>query len=375
MKILIAPNSFKGSLSAFQISAIIEQAFLAADKNFSITKHELADGGDGTLEVLSKNKNGSFQELQTHNTLGDLIKSRYFLTESKTAIIELAKASGIKLLKNQDLDPLIANTYGTGELISDAIKNGAKKIILGIGGSATIDAGIGAALALDVHFFDMHRNKLTEVNEILEQTNSISTDHIYWKNDIPIEILCDVKNAVFGKDGGIKVYGPQKGADAGLISKRENQFRNYLKQLELSIGKDFKDQEYFGASGGFPITFKALFTTKLHHGAQYILNELDIEEKVKNSDVIITTEGRYDKSTLSGKVPFVLAKTAKKYQKPIFMLTGQTNFWDNNWFDGIFPIVSEVNSLENVLLNSEKLLFETSKQLALVISKITSKNG
>jgi glycerate 2-kinase len=375
MQILITPNSFKNSLSAIQITHIIEQAFESANKEFKIIKQALADGGDGTLEILSGNLDGTIRKINVSNPLNVKIESRYFITNDKIAIIELAEASGLKLLKENELNPSVASTYGTGELIQDAINNGAKKIIIGVGGSATIDAGIGAALALNVHFLDKNCKRLNDINDILDFATKISVDHLAWKNEIQFDILCDVKNPVFGANGGINVYGPQKGANQNFISNRESQFERFINVLIEQNEFNFKNDTYLGASGGFPLVFKALFKTNIHNGAEYIFDFLNIEEKIIKSDIIVTAEGKFDHQSIEGKVPVALAKLAKKHNKPIILITGQTDFWENSLFDGIFPIVNQPNTIQNLLLESEKLVYETARQVALLISKINAKNG
>lgn len=373
MNILIAPNSFKNNLPAWQICNIIEKAFQAVSNTFKIEKLPLADGGDGTLQVLTSGLSGKYIKKETINADAEKRIATYFLSNQNVAYIELAEASGLKSIMN--LNPETATTYGTGELIADAISKGAKKIILGIGGSATIDAGVGAAMALGIKFLGINGKPLYELNDILDFCTDIDDSNAAAVRKIEMDILCDVKNPAFGKEGGIKVYGSQKGGTPKFLNKREAQIKRFDKMLQLFLDKKWKDNEFLGASGGFPVTFQALFNTKLFAGAEYIFNYTNLEEKIKLADVIITAEGQYDKQTLNGKLPFEVAKRAKKHKKPIVLLTGQTSFWDNTYFDAIFPVVNKPGNLDNLLLESEKLLFETSRQVALFIHKISSKNG
>jgi len=373
MNILIAPNSFKNNLNSFQIAAIIKQAFQSVNQHYKIEIQPLADGGDGTLDVLSKNFEGKSIKKNVLNPIGKAVESRYFLCDNKCAIIELAEASGLKLLQKSELNPNIATTYGTGELIKDAIDNGAKKIIVGIGGSATIDGGIGASIALGVKYLGMNGEVLNELNDILDFCSVIDYANVKMK-DIEFLILSDVKNPMFGKNGGIKIYGKQKGATSNLIAKRELQTDRFIRILEQQSNKTVRNDEYLGASGGFPVVFKALFNAKILNGAHYILKTIKLEEKIKIADIIITAEGRYDSQTIEGKLPFAVAELAKKYNKPVILITGQTEYWNNDYFDGIFPIINKPNTIENLLLESEKLIYHTSRQLALLISKINAKN-
>ena len=234
MRILIAPNAMKGSLSASEFANAIAEGLLQADNTYEIIKHPLADGGDGTNELLIKGLNGIFVPVKVHDPLGRLIDSRYgWIPESMCAIIEMAEASGIKLLINNELNPMVASSQGTGELMLEAIKNGAQKIILGIGGSATVDGGIGMLKALGFSLTDNSGVEIPEGGDGLIRLKSINAGNIL-PNILNCEIVVatDVTNPLLGADGAAAVYGPQKGATNLMVHDLERGLRNYIEVLE-----------------------------------------------------------------------------------------------------------------------------------------------
>lgn len=374
MNIVVAPNSFKGSLNAIEITDLIEEAFVSVNKDFRISKFPIADGGDFTLDIIIYYAGGTIEEVKSKDPFGRTVNARIGWIDQNIAIIELAETSGLRLLKEEEKDPFVASTFGTGELIKLAISKGAKKIILGIGGSATIDAGVGILKAFDVSFYDAGNNELTKVQEILSKLKKVDYSNLSnLVKDIDFTILCDVENPAIGINGAVKVFGRQKGAKENELDNLDSNIENYCKFLEKEFKCKLSDEKYMGASGGVPLSMKTFFNAKIIKGIDYISSLSNLDKYIKNSDLVITSEGRYDAQTLHGKAPFGIAEIAKKYNKPVILITGQTECFDNTIFDAIFPIVSKPDTLDNILMNSKDLLYYTAKQIAALITK-TRKN-
>ncbi|MEP0713052.1 glycerate kinase [Algoriphagus sp.] len=321
MNVLISPNAFKGTMSAQEAGGII-QDFLAS--KFPKVQSQLlpiADGGDGTCDLLTRNLGVEQRQAWSLDPYGRPISCTYGwdLHEEK-AYIDVSEASGIAILGNEKKDPYIASTYGTGILVRDAVALGAKEIVLGLGGSATIDLGIGILANLGVIFLDENGRELTYFSP-----NFLSRiRHIQKSPNIPpvrFTCLCDVKNMFFGDNGAIPVFGPQK----GLL---DNHFQTYLASCEEVIAqvykkqkKNFVDQPGFGAAGGIAVGLSAFFDTTIEFGASYFFKKVKIVEKVKWADVIITGEGRYDSQSAEGKACFELLQLALHQSKKVVLIT------------------------------------------------------
>ena len=367
MKILIAPNSMKGSLSAFDFADIVEKAFLNCSTDFEIRKIPVADGGDLTGEVLSKSLNAEVIYLDVTGPLGEFVQSKYSIA-GKTAIIEMADASGMKLVDPADLNPMEASSYGTGELIVDAVKKGCESIFLAIGGSATVDGGMGMMEALGFQFFDESGNNLPGNGKNLKNVRSIKTSTIL--KDITLKIICDVDNPLLGANGAAFVFGPQKGADRQMVEQLEDGLLNWANILEFETGKNVKNIIGVGAAGGIAVPLIAFFDAEMVAGADFVLKELNFSESARWADLIITGEGKIDNQTLNNKAPFAVAQTAKKYNKPIIAIGGKVEPEAAAVFDGIYSLVNGPVTLEYAMKNSGELLYNFSSQLAKTIHGI-----
>ena len=367
--ILIAPNAFKNSLSAADASTAIAKGFLQSKLNCTCTCFPVADGGDGTANLIIKKFNGKLIEVKVSDPLGRKISTSFGLIDNgKTAVIEMADASGLRLLNATELNPLKASTYGTGEMITYALNEGVDHIIIGMGGSATVDGGTGILQALGVRFIDANGNDLIELPENLLQLYTIDLSKIDQRIfDCAITILCDVDNYLLGPLGSATVFGPQKGATAESVIKLEaslNAFRNIVLK---DTGKDIGLIKYGGAAGGAAAGLNAILNAALVPGAAYFLKLAGFEENLLKADIVITGEGSIDEQTLQGKVPFAVAEMAKNNGLPVIGLAGKIPL-DNNehlakYFDILLAINSGPTDVNEAMKNTSADLTRVSTQI------------
>ncbi len=368
MRILVAPNAMKGSLSASDFADAIEKGLNLADGSTEVLKRPLADGGDGTNKLLIKALNGLFIPVQVHDPLGRVIVSRFgWLSESKCAVIEMAEASGLKLLATDELNPMKASSRGTGELILAAIEKGAQKIILGIGGSATVDGGIGILKALGFRLSDKSGIEINEGGEGLNQIVKIFKDNVN-PNILNCEIVIatDVKNPVLGNEGAATIYGPQKGATPLMVNDLESGFQNYVRILEQVSHKELDELVGGGAAGGVALPLIAFLNARMESGAELIMELLGVLDELKKCDLVITGEGCIDLQTCQGKGPAVVALAAREAGIPVIAIGGTIRDEASALFDGIFSITDGPLSLEDAMANS----YELTKSLAFQLGKI-----
>ena len=374
MRIMIAPNAMKGSLSASDFANAIADGLVMADNTLEIIKHPLADGGDGTNELLIKALNGIFVPVSVHDPLGRLISSRFgWIPEPGCAIIEMAEASGLNLLAPDELNPMVASSRGTGELILAAIKKGAQKIILGIGGSATVDGGIGMLKALGFSLVGISGDEIAEGGDGLIQIAGILIDKV--RPDVlscNIIIATDVKNPLLGQEGAAAVYGPQKGATPKMVEDLEVGFKNYIEVLEKTSQKELVGLAGAGAAGGIAVPLIAFFNAEIVGGAGLIIELLGVLDDLKRCDLVITGEGSIDLQTCQGKGPAVIAQAARGAGIPVIAIGGSIKQEASPLFDGIFSISSGPLSLEEAMTNSYQLTKEASYQLGKLL-KVFSK--
>ncbi|NQU51224.1 MAG: glycerate kinase [Bacteroidetes bacterium] len=371
MKILIAPNSMKGSLNAFDFADTVEEVFLHCSANFEIRKIPVADGGDFTGEVLQRNLKAKEIQVTVRGPLGGSVKSKYAIYKN-TAIIEMADASGMKLIDAKLLNPLLASSYGTGQLINDAINKGCTTIFLAIGGSATVDGGMGMMEALGYKFYNSRAEELTGNGGNLSNIQTVS------KNDFPknisFKIICDVDNPLLGKNGAAAVFGPQKGATSEMVNQLEFGLKNWAKIIESKTEKQLINIAGGGAAGGIAIPLVAFFNAEMVAGADFVLDQLNFVEHVKWADIVITGEGKIDSQTLNNKAPFAVAKMARKYNKPVFAIGGKVEMDASVEFDGIFSLANGPMNLEYAMKNSKQLLYNFALEFAKTIHILSRKN-
>lgn len=371
MKILIAPNSMKGSLNAFDFADTVEEAFLYCSANFEIRKIPVADGGDFTGEVLQRHLKAKETEITVKGPLGKSVKSKYAIYKNK-AIIEMADASGMKLVDAKLLNPLVASSYGTGQLIIDAINKGCTEIFLAIGGSATVDGGMGMMEALGFKFYNSNSE------ELIGNGGNLSAIHHTKRTDFPknisFRIICDVDNPLLGKNGAAAVFGPQKGATHKMVNQLEIGLTNWAETIENETDKQVRNIKGGGAAGGIAIPLIAYFNAEMVAGADFILDQLNFKEHVKWADIVITGEGKIDSQTLNNKAPYAVAKVARKYNKAIFAIGGKVESDASGEFDGIFSLVNGPMRLEYAMYNSKQLLYNFAFEFAKTILILAKKN-
>ncbi|MCR8666935.1 glycerate kinase [Aestuariibaculum sp. M13] len=324
MKIIIAPDKFKNSLSALGFCNAVETGIHKVIPDAEIVALPLADGGDGTIDIINFYLGGETVKVMVHNPFFKLIEASYLYAEhSKTAFIEMAEASGYKLLKTEELDCKHATTYGTGELILDAINKGAKTIILGIGGSATNDCGIGMAKALGYRFLDDFDEGVKPIGANLSRIKTIDTSRVNPKlKDVEIKVACDVANPLYGEHGAAQVYAKQKGATDEDVELLDQGLKDFSKIIEKTFNINPQKVEGAGAAGGMGIASKIFLNGDLKPGVELIKELADFDNKLQGADWIITGEGRLDGQTLSGKTIQGVLSSAKAKQIKVAAFCG-----------------------------------------------------
>jgi len=349
MRILIVSDSFKESLSASEATEAIAAGILTIDPSVEIEKIPFSDGGEGALDVLQKYGKGELVLCKTENALGRPIEASYFkFHQNKTAWIELSQASGLALIPSRERDILKASTYGTGQLIKDAIDKGCKEIILGLGGSATNDGGAGLFQALGGRLLDSEGKELQRGGASLSRLHTIippkKLPHIKWI------VACDVDNLLLGVKGASAVYGPQKGANIDDVKVLEKGLKKFSQSIESHYKKDISKLKGGGAAGGTAAGISGFFDAKLAGGFSLLAKMINLESSVKQADLIITSEGKLDQQSINGKLTVGVARLGKKYGIPVVGLAGAIEgpfetLYDEG-FTGVFSIQSGPLSLE-----------------------------
>ncbi|BAX80266.1 glycerate kinase [Labilibaculum antarcticum] len=303
-KIILAPDKFKGSLTGMEFCDVIERGIRKHTSDIEIIKLPLADGGDGTIEVLNFYLEGEMISIEVHDPLHRKITASYLYSEGKkTAYIEMAEASGIRLLKGDEANPMLTSTYGTGELINDALNRGVNHIILGIGGSATNDAGLGMARALGYTFLNEKKEGLKGIGADLILLNSIDSSAIHPRlNEVKFEVACDVDNPLYGENGAAYIYSPQKGATPEMVLKLDAGLQNFNEVVKKQFEADLQEISGAGAAGGLGAGCILFLNAILNSGIDLIKKEANFDTHIKGADWIITGEGKLDDQTFSGKV-------------------------------------------------------------------------
>lgn len=350
---------------------VVEIGIKQVKSNVNIVKLPLADGGDGTIEVVNYYLKGEIITVEVNNPFFQPIKASYLYSEStKTAFIEMAEASGVKLLKTNELDCKNATTLGTGELIADALKKGVSKIILGIGGSATNDCGIGMATALGYQFLDEKNEQVKPVGANLSNIVSINSSAVHPKlNDVTFEIACDVKNPLYGKNGAAYVYGPQKGATPDDVMMLDKGLEDFSKVLNTFFNVDVQRVKGAGAAGGMGIASKVFLNGVLEPGIELIKNLANFNEHIQGASWIISGEGKLDKQTLSGKTIQGILASIKDKNIRLAVFCGAIDLKESVIKDfGIAyatSIIEQAVSLDHAMSNASEYL----KNIAISFTK------
>ena len=319
MKIVVAPDSFKGSLTAVEVSDAIEQGVREIFPEAEIVKIPMADGGDGTVQCLVNATGGEILREKVTGPLGDEVWASYgILGDKKTAVIEMAEASGLTLVPENKRNPLITTTYGTGQLIKFALDQGCRKMIIGIGGSATNDVGAGMVQALGAKLLDKEGEEIGFGGGELKKVFRIDTKYLDNRlSETEVLIASDVSNPLCGPKGAARVYGPQKGATPEMIKKLDESLAYFAEIIKRDLNKDIKDILGAGAAGGLGAGLMAFLDAELKPGIEIIIEIVKLEQAIKDADLVITGEGKIDSQTIYGKAPIGVAKIAKKYNIPV----------------------------------------------------------
>ncbi|MBR4123732.1 MAG: glycerate kinase [Clostridia bacterium] len=371
MKVIVAIDSFKGSLTSLQAGNAVKDAICRLHDDAEVLVKPLADGGEGTVEALAETSNAYMVETEVHGPLMKPVTAKYcILNDTNTAVIEMASASGITLISSDERNPLETTTYGVGEIIKDAIKRGCRRFIIGIGGSATNDGGTGMLTALGYEFLDKNNTPIVLGAKGLQNLHSINMDKVLPElKDCHFNIACDVTNPLCGKDGCSAVYGPQKGATTDMIKDMDTWLENYSKIAKTISSKADKDYAGAGAAGGLGFAFLSFTNAVLKSGIKIILEETNMENAIKTADIVVTGEGRLDSQTVMGKAPIGVAKLAKKYGKKVIAFSGcvtdDAEVCNEHGIDAFFPILRGVTTLEEALDtdNAYKNLSATAYQV------------
>ncbi|WP_026878164.1 glycerate kinase [Ignatzschineria larvae DSM 13226] len=369
MKIVIAPDSFKESLTAIEVANGIEQGFREIFPEATYIKIPVADGGEGTLQALIDAKQGTLIACEVEDPLGRIITAHYGLTPEGLAIIEMATASGLALLTTEERDPRITTSYGTGELIKDALNRGAKSIMLAIGGSATNDAGSGMLRALGARFLDQAGKEVEGGGIALKSVVKIDLSAFDTRiEDTHFLIACDVDNPLVGERGASAIFGPQKGATPEMVTALDEALTHFAKVTASTIGMDYADRLGAGAAGGLGFAALAYLAGELLPGIDLVMEIVELEKYLLEADLVITGEGKIDGQTIFGKTPKGVAQLAKRYHKPVIgiagALGGDADAVYSHGIDAVFTITQRPEALEKALLESERNLVHTARNIA-----------
>jgi len=369
MQILVAPNAFKNSLAAADVAEAIKDGLEESKLQCSIDLFPVGDGGDGTAELLLKYCEGNTVSAKVHDPLGRKIESSFGLIDhGQTAVIEMANASGLRLLRPNELDPLHATSLGTGELILEALDKRVKKIIICIGGSATVDGAVGLLQALGFGFLDNDRNELVNIPASLVNLGSIDASKVDKRiKQCKIVVLCDVENVLLGKEGAAAVFGPQKGAGPDDVKNLEASLTKLNDIVFKQTGNKIATIKSGGAAGGMAAGLAGLLNAELVNGIDYFLSLTKFDEVLEGQEMVITGEGSIDIQTLHGKGPFGVAKRAKQKEIPVIGLAGIVSKEAagplSQYFDVLLSINSEETELSYALSNTKQNLKRMSKRI------------
>ena len=355
MKVVVAIDSLKGSLSSLEAGEAIKSGVLKAMPEAEVCVRPLADGGEGTVEALALGMGGELKTVEVTGPLGEKVNCLYgILEESKTAIVEMSGAAGITLVSDELRNPLHTTTYGVGEVIKDAIANGCRHFIVGIGGSATNDGGIGMLQALGFGMLDKDGNQVPFGAKGIKEIVTITDDQVIPElKECSFRIACDVTNPLCGERGCSAVYGPQKGATPEMVKEMDAWLVHYAKLVSAKYEKADAEYPGTGAAGGMGFAFLAYTNAVLESGIKIILEETKLEDYVKDADIVITGEGRLDGQTAFGKAPIGVAKIAKKFDKTVLAFAGSVTkdavVCNEHGIDAFFPILRRIQTLQEAM--------------------------
>jgi glycerate 2-kinase len=369
MHLLIAPNAFKNSLNAQQAAIAISKGFIQSKLDCTCECFPIADGGDGTAELIIKKCEGEIINAEVHDPLGRKISASFgLIDEGKTAVIEMANASGLRLLDSKELDPLHVTSFGTGEQIKMALDHGATKIIIAMGGSATVDGASGMLKALGLRFLNAEEVELHDLPADLVHLASVDVSHLDKRIlQSEVIILCDVDNLLLGDNGAAAMFGPQKGASAEGVIKLDEALAQFATIAFRQTKKDITAIKYGGTAGGASAGLHAFINARLVNGIEYFLDLTGFDKALEKTNLVITGEGSIDEQTLQGKGPFGVAHRAKENGLPVVALAGKVPLEKNEglskYFDVLLAIGHQPCNLPAALAATENNLIRTAEAL------------
>ena len=373
MKIVIAPDSYKESLSALAVATAIEQGFSEIFPTAEYVKLPMADGGEGTVEAMVAATQGEIVNVRVTGPLGDAVEGFYGRSgDRESAFIEMAAASGLELVSSAQRNPLTTTSWGTGELIRHALDAGVKHIIIGIGGSATNDGGAGMVQALGAKLLNGQGEQIGPGGGELENVSRIDISGLDKRlAGCRIEVACDVTNPLTGKEGATAIFGPQKGATPEMIARLDKGLEHYAKVIARDLDMDVLNLEGGGAAGGMGAALYAFCGADLRQGIEIVTDALHLDQIVADADLVITGEGRIDSQTIHGKVPVGVAKIAKRYNKPVIgiagSLTADVGVVHDHGLDAVFSVLYTICTLEEALDNASENVRMTARNVAAAI--------
>lgn len=371
-KVVIAPDSFKESLSALEVAEAIERGFRQIFPQVQYVKLPMADGGEGTVDSMVAATGGEIVTVAVTGPLGQPVQAFYgLLGEGETAVIEMAAASGLHLAPKAQRDPRMTTSYGTGELILAALERGVKTIILGIGGSATNDGGAGMMQALGARLLDENRQALPPGGAALAQLAYIDLSGVDPRlQQVSITAACDVDNPLCGANGASAVFGPQKGATPEMVTQLDAALRHYGTLLEQATGREIINAPGAGAAGGMGAALLGMLNARLRPGIEIVIETLQLEEALRDADLVITGEGRLDSQSIHGKTPIGVARVAKRFGLPVIGIAGSLSkdyqVVHQHGIDAAFSVLDRVVSLEEALAEAADNLEVTARNVAAV---------
>ncbi|MEQ6377859.1 glycerate kinase [Bacillaceae bacterium S4-13-56] len=376
MKIVIAPDSFKESMTALEAAHSIERGLKKALPNAEYVKVPMADGGEGTVQSLVDATGGSLIYIEVTGPLGNKVDSFFgILGDGKTAVIEMAAASGLHQVPMNQRNPLITTTKGTGDLILAALDKGVEHIIIGIGGSATNDGGAGMAQALGVKLLDSEGNSVDYGGGELQRIEKIDLSELDPRvKDVKIEVACDVDNPLTGERGASAVFGPQKGATPEMVQTLDRNLKHYAAKIKEFVGMDIEYVEGAGAAGGLGAGLMAFLSAELKRGVDIVIDAVQLEKQVQGATFVITGEGRIDRQTIYGKTPIGVAKVAKKFDIPVFGLAGllgeESEVVYDYGIDALFSIVPGAIPLEVAMEKAQEFTERQAENIGRLIKSL-----
>ncbi|AOF48613.1 MAG: glycerate kinase [Tetragenococcus halophilus] len=373
MKIVIAPDSFKESMTSLEAATAIEKGFKKVLPNEEYLKVPMADGGEGTVQSIIDATGGSFKTETVKGPLGESLKAQYGLTgDKKVAVIEMAASSGLDKVEPSDRNPLKTSTYGFGELIHSALDEGVEEIILGIGGSATNDGGAGMIMSLGGKLLDKNEKNIFPTGEGLKELQFIDVSNIHSRiKDVTFRVACDVDNPLTGPNGASYIYGPQKGGDSKMLEQLDKNLVHYAEIVKKQMGKDIDSPAGAGAAGGLGAGLLGFLDAKLQRGGDLLVEMLSLEDALKDAALLITGEGSINHQTRFGKTPVAVSHIGKKLGIPTIALAGSLNEgYESIYKEGIdaaFSIIPQLSSLETVLANGKENVETLATNIATII--------